>query len=167
MKWAIAGILSHAPAISDLTNPTINSYRRFGPDTLAPWLIDWGFDNRSSMVRVPPERSNATRIEVRLGDASANPYLAIAGVLAGAYLGIQGEIAPVPPLVGYGYNEERSAKLPSSLAAALDALEEDSEMIEVLGKGFVDTFVAYKRDEIARFNAHITDWEFDEYSTQL
>ncbi len=167
MKWAIAGILSHAPAISALTNPTINSYRRFGPDTLAPWLIDWGFDNRSSMVRVPPERSNATRIEVRLGDASANPYLAIAGVLAGAYLGIQGEIAPGPPLVGYGYNEERSAKLPSSLAAALDALEEDSEMIEVLGKGFVDTFVAYKRDEIARFNAHITDWEFDEYSTQL
>ncbi|MDA8277867.1 MAG: glutamine synthetase family protein [Actinomycetota bacterium] len=167
MYRAIAGILRHAPAISALTNPTINSYRRFGPDTLAPWLIDWGLDNRSSMIRVPPERGGATRIEVRLGDASANPYLAIAGVLAGAYLGISGELPLMPALVGYGYDEERSAKLPPSLSAALDALEDDGELIEVLGKGFVDTFVAYKRDEIARFNSHVTDWEFDEYSTQL
>ena len=167
MYRAIAGILRHAPAISALTNPTINSYRRFGPDTLAPWLIDWGFDNRSSMIRVPPERSSATRIEVRLGDASANPYLAIAGVLAGALIGIEEELPLEPPLVGYGYDEERSAKLPTSLSAALDFLEDDAKLVEVLGKGFVDTFVAYKRDEISRFNSHVTDWEFDEYSTQL
>ena len=65
-------------------NPTINSYKRFGPDTLAPWLIDWGLDNRSAMVRIPPERGRARRLELRLGDASANPYLAIAGLLAAA-----------------------------------------------------------------------------------
>ena len=55
-RHAIGGVLAHAPALSALLNPTINSYKRFGPDTLAPWLIDWGLDNRSAMVRVPPER---------------------------------------------------------------------------------------------------------------
>jgi hypothetical protein len=60
--------------VSALLDPTINSYKRFGPDTLAPWLIDWGLDNRSAMVRIPPERGAAARMEVRLGDATANPY---------------------------------------------------------------------------------------------
>ena len=77
-RHAIAGVLAHAPALAAILNPTINSYKRFGPDTLAPWLIDWGLDNRSAMVRIPPERGSAARIEVRLGDATANPYLAIA-----------------------------------------------------------------------------------------
>src|SRR5262249_51786416 len=74
-RGAIAGILAHAPALAALHNPTINSYKRFGPDTLAPWLIDWGLDNRSAMIRIPPERGRASRLELRLGDASANPYL--------------------------------------------------------------------------------------------
>ena len=92
-RSAIAGVLAHAPALAAISNPTINSYKRFGPDTLAPWLIDWGFDNRSAMVRIPPERGKASRMELRLGDASANPYLAIAGLLAAAYLGIRDEDA--------------------------------------------------------------------------
>nr|WP_255282914.1 glutamine synthetase family protein [Actinomadura madurae] len=70
---AIAGVIAHAPALAAVFNPTVNSYKRFGPDTLAPWLVDWGLDNRSAMVRVPPERGGATRLEVRLGDAGANP----------------------------------------------------------------------------------------------
>ena len=72
-RRAIGGVLAHARALSALLNPTINSYKRFGPDTLAPWLIDWGLDNRSAMVRVPPERGPGARMEVRLGDATANP----------------------------------------------------------------------------------------------
>ncbi len=78
-RHALAGILAHAPALAALLNPTINSYKRFGPDSLAPWLIDWGMDNRSAMVRIPPERGAGTRLEIRLGDASANPYVGIAG----------------------------------------------------------------------------------------
>src|SRR5207247_5325888 len=65
-RHAIGGVLAHARALSALLNPTVNSYKRFGPDTLAPWLIDWGLDNRSAMVRVPPERGPGARIEVRL-----------------------------------------------------------------------------------------------------
>lgn len=164
---AIGGILAHAPALAALMNPTINSYKRFGPDTLAPWLIDWGLDNRSAMVRIPPERGRSSRLELRLGDASANPYLAIAGLLAAAYIGIRDELDPGDPLEGYGYDPARSPKLPDSLSTSLTALEEDTVLREVLGDAFVNTFVAYKRNEIDRFNHYITDWEFQEYTYHL
>ncbi len=94
-RHAIAGVLAHAPALTALLNPTINSYKRFGPDTLAPWLIDWGLDNRSAMVRVPPERGDGTRLELRLGDATANPYLAVAGMVAAVGLGLREKREPV------------------------------------------------------------------------
>ncbi len=164
---AIAGVLAHAPALAALSNPTINSYKRFGPDTLAPWLIDWGLDNRSAMVRIPPERGRASRMELRLGDASANPYLAIAALLAGAYVGIRDELEPPAPLVGYGYDTSKAEKLPGDLGTALTALENDSVIAEVLGERFVKTFVTYKRNEIERFNSWITDWEFREYTYHL
>lgn len=166
-RQAVAGVLAHAPALAAISNPTINSYKRFGPDTLAPWLIDWGMDNRSAMVRIPPERGRAARMELRLGDASANSYLAVAALLAGALLGIRNELEAPEPLVGYGYDASRSAKLPRTLPEALDALEADAEVNEVLGKPFVDTFVTYKRDEVERFNSWITDWEFHEYTYHL
>lgn len=164
---AIAGILAHAPALAALSNPTINSYKRFGPDTLAPWLIDWGLDNRSAMVRIPPERGKASRMELRLGDASANPYLAIAAMMAAAFLGIRDKMELQPPLEGYGYDLTKADQLPASLGQALDALEGDQAMIDLLGAQFVKTFVAYKRNEIDRFNAFITDWEFREYTYHL
>ena len=72
-RQAVAGVLAHAPALAALLNPTINSYKRFGPDTLAPWLIDWGLDNRSAMVRIPPERGRASRMELRLGRRVGKP----------------------------------------------------------------------------------------------
>lgn len=165
--WAIGGILAHAPALAALNNPTINSYKRFGPDTLAPWLIDWGLDNRSAMVRIPPERGKASRLELRLGDASANPYLATASLLAAAYLGVRDHIEPSEPLVGYGYDPDRSPMLPTTLDTALNALEADTEMCDVLGPTFVNTFLTYKRDELRRFQSFITDWEFAEYTYHL
>jgi glutamine synthetase len=164
---AIAGILAHAPALAALNNPTINSYKRFGPNTLAPWLIDWGLDNRSAMVRIPPERGKASRVELRLGDATANPYLAIAAMLAGAYLGIRDKLDAPEPLTGYGYDPSKSAKLPASLPEALDALEADTALVELLGPQFIDTFLAYKRDEVDRFYHFVTDWEFQEYAYHL
>ncbi len=166
-RHAVAGILAHAPALAALSNPTVNSYKRFGPDTLAPWLIDWGMDNRSAMVRIPPERGSSARMELRLGDASANPYLAIASMLGAALLGVRQELEPPEPLVGYGYDPEKAEKLPTSLSAALEALEADTEMVQVLGEPFVNAFVTYKQDEIERFNSWITDWEFLEYTYHL
>lgn len=166
-RSAIAGVLAHAPALAAISNPTINSYKRFGPDTLAPWLVDWGLDNRSAMVRIPPERGRASRMELRLGDASANPYLAVAGLLAAAYLGIRDELVPPAKLEGYGYDTSKADKLPESLGAAIDALEQDKDLTDLLGPTFVETFVAYKRNELERFNHWVTDWEFREYAYHL
>ncbi|MCX4884248.1 MULTISPECIES: glutamine synthetase family protein [unclassified Streptomyces] len=166
-RHAIAGLLTHAPALAALLNPTVNSYKRFGPDTLAPWLINWGLDNRSAMVRIPPERGSGARLEVRLGDAGANPYLAIAALTAAALLGVQEGKEPPAPLEGYGYDLEKSQVLPMNLTAALDALEADEALIELLGKDFTASFLAYKRDEAERFQRHVTDWEFAEYSYHL
>ena len=166
-RHAIAGLLTHAPALAALLNPTVNSYKRFGPDTLAPWLINWGLDNRSAMVRIPPERGSGARLELRLGDAGANPYLAIAALTAAALLGVQEGKEPPAPLEGYGYDLEKSQVLPMNLTAALDALEADEALIELLGKDFTASFLAYKRDEAERFQRHVTDWEFAEYSYHL
>ncbi|NBM21172.1 glutamine synthetase family protein [Streptomyces sp. GC420] len=166
-RHAVAGVLAHAPALAALANPTVNSYKRFGPDTLAPWLIDWGLDNRSAMVRIPPERGSGARLELRLGDASANPYLLIAATAAAALLGVLAQEEPPPPLEGYGYDPTRSAMLPSSLPAALDALEADTALTELLGKDFTTAFLSYKRDEAERFARHVTDWEFTEYAYHL
>lgn len=166
-RHAIGGVLAHAPALSALLNPTINSYKRFGPDTLAPWLIDWGHDNRSALIRIPPEGGDAARMEVRLGDATANPYLAIAAIGAAIYLGLTSKTEPPEPLRGYGYDQARSAVLPMRLSDALDALAADTELAEVLGEYFVQSFLAYKRDEINRFERYVTDWEFREYAYHL
>ncbi|KFG06323.1 MULTISPECIES: glutamine synthetase family protein [Streptomyces] len=166
-RHAVAGVLAHAPALAALANPTINSYKRFGPDTLAPWLIDWGLDNRSAMVRIPPERGAGARLELRLGDAGANPYLLIAGAIAAALLGVRAGEEPPAPLEGYGYDTARSAVLPTSLPAALDALEADTALTEILGKDFTTSYLSYKRDEVERFQRHVTDWEFTEYAYHL
>jgi glutamine synthetase len=166
-RHAVAGVVAHAPALAALANPTVNSYKRFGPDTLAPWLIDWGLDNRSAMVRVPPERGPGARVELRLGDASANPYLLVAGTIAAALLGIQAGEEPPAPLEGYGYDTARSAVLPRDLPAALDALEADTALTDLLGKGFTSSFLTYKRNEVERFQRHVTDWEFTEYAYHL
>jgi glutamine synthetase len=166
-KHAIAGVLQHAPAVAALANPTINSYKRFGPDTLAPWLIDWGLDNRSAMLRIPPERGPGTRMEVRLGDATANPYLIVAAITAAAYLGIRDKAELPAPLEGYGYDPKAAPMLPQTLPAALDALAADTAFAEVLGSYFVGSFLAYKRNEVERFQRFVTDWEFREYAYHL
>ena len=166
-RYAIGGVLRHATALSALLNPTINSYKRFGPDTLAPWLIDWGLDNRSAMVRIPPERGPAARMEIRLGDATANPYLGIAAIGAAVYLGIKDKVEPPPKLEGYGYDPASADSLPARLSDALDALEADADLCDLLGRYFVGSFLAYKRNEVERFERFVTDWEFREYAYHL
>jgi glutamine synthetase len=106
-------------------------------------------------------------MEVRLGDATANPYLALAAVGAAVCLGIEDKAEPPAKLEGYGYDPGRSAILPMRLPAALDALEADEALAEVLGDYFVASFAAYKRNEIERFERFVTDWEYREYAYHL
>jgi glutamine synthetase len=165
-----AGVLAHAPALMALLNPTINAYRRIVPDSLAPTHANWGWDNRATFIRIPPERGGATRIEIRVGDGGANPYLAIAAVLAAGTHGLRDSLVPPPPVAGDAYRAAPDVigdELPASLDAALDALEADAVLRGALGPAIVDTFLAVKRFEVERHRAWVSDWEIDEYLHHL
>lgn len=170
-RHMIAGILKHANAIAAFTNPTVNAYKRLGPDTLAPYRANWGYDNRSTMIRIPPERGQGTRLELRIGDGSANPYVVLSVVLAAALDGIQNKLEVPEAVNGWSYEDERFPVLPMSLKAALDALDADVSLRGLLPENFIDAFVAMKRDEVERYEAEVTDpstrevtqWELDEY----
>jgi len=169
-RHSIAGILAHAGALMALLNPTINAYRRILPDSLAPTHANWGMDNRTTFVRIPPERGEGARLEVRVGDGTANPYLAIASVLAAALDGVKKELSPPEPVEGDAYAaaaEIQGEPLPSSLEAAIEALEADTVLCEALGRETVETFATMKRFEIERHAAHVSDWEIDEYLRHL
>jgi glutamine synthetase len=170
-RQMIAGIVEHAPSLAAFTNPTVNAYKRLGPDTLAPYRSNWGYDNRSTMVRIPPERGQGTRLELRIGDGAANPYLVMASVLAAAMDGIKRALPCPSPAEGWAYEDASSAVLPMSLTASLDALEADDRLRSSLGDLFSSIFVTMKRDEVERYKAEVEDsstrdvtqWEIDEY----
>ena len=165
-----AGILAHARALTAFLNPTINAYRRLVPDSLAPTHANWGWDNRTAFVRVPPERGGATRVEVRVGDGSANPYLAAAAILFAGLHGVREKLPLGPPVGGDAYTlaeEEAGGQLPDSLSDALDALEADGVLREAMGPQIVDTFLTMKRFEVERHRTWVSDWEIDEYLHHL
>jgi glutamine synthetase len=170
-KRLIAGITANANALTALTNPTVNAFKRLGPDTLAPFRSNWGYDNRSCMVRVPPERGQGTRLEVRVGDGAANPYLVIAGILAAGLDGIKRNLVCPPDAVGMAYDNEGAAVLPATFTESLDALEANPHLHEQLSSQLVEAFLVLKRDEIERYSAEVADpatrdvtqWEHDEY----
>jgi len=174
-KQMIAGIVTHARALTAICNPTINAYKRLGPDTLAPYRGNWGFDNRSAMLRIPPERGAGTRLEMRLGDGAANAYIMTAALLAACYDGITRELECPDPSVGYAYEDDRFAVLPMTLGDALDALRADTALIDIIGGDLVNVFEVMKRDEIERYTAavddpatrDVTDWEVKEYFLDL
>jgi glutamine synthetase len=162
-----AGVLAHAPALMALLNPTINAYRRIVPDSLAPINISWGWDNRTAFVRIPAERGRATRVEIRIGDGSANPYLATAAVLFAGLHGLREELPLPDPVAGDAYTQEAGGSVPLSLEGALDALEADEYIRGAIGDAIVTPFVAMKRFEIERHRAWTSDWEVDEYLHHL
>jgi glutamine synthetase len=160
----VAGVLEHAPALSAILNPTVNAYKRLGFG-LAPISAYWGLDNRAAYIRIPPGRGDSARIEVRIGDGAANPYLALAAVLAAGADGIDRALTPPAPVTTD--DPAGGPPLPVSLGAALDALEQDKILADRLGNGFVDGFTRLKRQELDRFRKTVTDWEFREYSWLL
>lgn len=166
----IAGVLEHAPAMMVFFNPTVNAYRRISAEALVPTRVCWGHDHRMTLVRVPKERGAATRLEIRVGDGTANPYLAYAVALAAGLDGIRRELEPPAPIEGMIYELPEDAQglaLPSSFEEALAALHADPLIRDALGPRLVDTFRAIKAAELERFHGWVTDWEFAEYSHRL
>jgi glutamine synthetase len=165
-----AGLIEHAPALMALLNPTVNAYRRIQPDSLAPTHANWGWDNRASFVRIPPERGGATRVELRVGDGAANPYLGIAATLLAGADGMRRKLTPPPAVSGDAYRADADVigtALPHSLDQALAALAADTVLREGLGEEIVGTFLAMKGFELERHRAWVSDWEISEYLHHL
>lgn len=156
-EYAIGGILKHAPALCAITNPTTNSYKRLVPGFEAPTRLAYSQRNRSAAVRIPvySSRDEAKRIEYRLPDGAANPYLAFAAVLMAMLDGIRNKVHPGPPLDKdlYDLPAEELADVPSTpphLDAALEALEKDHDFLlqgGVFTEDVIETWIAYKRTE--------------------
>ena len=170
LRHFIAGVIAHAPGLMAFLNPTVNSYRRIDPHELVPTRACWGYDNRFGLVRVPPERGGATRVEMRLADGSANVYLATAALLFAGLDGVQRKLTPPAAVEGLVYElpeEDQGEPIPLSLDAALAALEADETLREAMGPALVETFLTIKRYELERYHRHVSDWDLAEYAHHL
>jgi glutamine synthetase len=153
----IGGMQRHLPAAVALLAPYVNSYRRYVPDFAAPINLEWGRDNRTTGLRVPISGPSARRVENRLAGMDCNPYLGIAASLACGYLGLIEGKAPRPECTTNAYMGDDD--LPLTLGDALDILEEDEALSEVLGRDFVALYVSVKRQEYKEFQQVISPWE--------
>lgn len=167
----IAGLLKHIDAITAITNPLVNSYKRLVPGYGAPVYIAWSAAaNRTALVRTGLKRGKVNRIELRCPDPSANPYLALAVCLAAGLDGIRNKLTPPERVDGNIFamsDAERAAlgirSLPEHLVYALDALERDALLKEVLGGELMENYLAAKRAEWKEYRTTVSEWEVGQY----
>jgi glutamine synthetase len=158
----LGGLLAHARASAVFTTPTINGYKRYRSYSLAPDRAIWGKDNRGVMIRVLGGANDpATRLENRIGEPAANPYLYMASQILSGLDGVDRALDPGAS-ADTPY-ETKAEALPKSLREAVFALNDDPFFREALGAGFVDYYVRIKNAEIERFQAEVSDWEHREY----
>jgi glutamine synthetase len=161
---AVAGILDHLPAASLLLNPTVNSYKRLVPGYFAPVNASWGVENRSAAVRlIRSDRPERCRIECRRPGADANPYLALAALVASAADGIRRGATPPAPVEGDASERTDLPPLPSSLESALRAFADDEVLRDALGDTFSDYYAVSRAWELKAWQQGVSDWEKARY----
>jgi glutamine synthetase len=168
--YFIGGIMKHIKGMTAVTNPLINSYKRLIPGFEAPIYIAWSMMNRSPIIRIPAATGEATRIELRSPDPSANPYLVLALCLRAGLDGIEHQIMP-PESVNCNIAElsrEEMKKygielLPETLKDALDEMEKDDFVRGVLGDHVCDNYIRAKREEWKEYTSQVTAWEVSQY----
>ncbi|MGI8315180.1 type I glutamate--ammonia ligase [Halobacillus mangrovi] len=165
-----AGIIKHATNFTAVTNPTVNSFKRLVPGYEAPCYVAWSGQNRSPLVRVPTSRGLSTRIEVRSVDPAANPYMAMAVLLAAGLDGVENKLdapAPVDRNIYVMDKKEREAHgvkdLPATLYDALVELQKDPIMVEALGEHLFEHFIEAKEIEWDMFRTQVHPWEREQY----
>jgi len=171
--WFMGGIIKNIRAITALTNPLVNSYKRIVPDYEAPVYIAWSTSNRSPLIRIPAARGESTRVELRSPDPSCNPYLALAAILAAGLDGIENKIQPSPPTnknIFRMTKEEREkegiASLPANLQEAINEMEKSALMRELLGEHIFTKYIEAKKKEWDDYRTKITPWEIEHYLTK-
>ncbi|WP_100010880.1 type I glutamate--ammonia ligase [Lentibacillus sediminis] len=167
-----AGIIKHATNFTAVTNPTVNSFKRLVPGYEAPSYVAWSASNRSPLVRVPKSRGLSTRIEVRSVDPAANPYLAMAVLLAAGLDGVENKLTPPASVDRNIYvmtKEEREEDgikdLPSTLLGALEELKKDETIVQAMGEHLFEHFVEAKEIEWDMFRTTVHPWEREQYLT--
>jgi len=173
MRKFIAGVLATLREFTLLYAPTINSYRRFIPYFSPGNVVAWSHDNRSVAVRTTTESEKLTRIELRTAGADVNPYLLMAGVIAGGLYGIENQLECPPPVLGDAYGDKSLEHVPNGIEEAISLLENSVVAKEYLGVEFVRFFVQGRKAEVAAFHAanageingqeRVTDWEVARY----
>ena len=166
----IAGLMEHAKAMTMITNPIINSYKRLVKGYEAPIYIAWSATNRSPLIRIPASRGESTRVELRCPDTASNPYLALAVCLAAGLDGIKRKLQP-PKSVNTNIfdmtekeKQERNIEdLPSNLSEAISAFEQDEYLKGVLGEHVCEKYIEAKKAECEAYRVQVTPWEIDEY----
>ena len=172
----VAGLTEHAVPSLPFAVPTVNGYKRFQPYSFAPDRVSWAVENRGALVRVQGAPGDASaHVEYRAGEPAANPYFYIASSLAAGLDGITRGLTPPPPVEADPYAADDLTRLPTSLAAAVSALDEDAFYRGAFGDPLVDYLVTMKRAEITRYEAAlakhglpdsadtVSDWEMREY----
>jgi len=170
-KSYLAGILEHAPAITAIADPTVNSYKRLVPGYEAPVYVAWSDRNRSALIRKPAARvPAASRIELRSPDPSCNPYLAFAAMIHAGLDGIERDLDCPDPVREniYEFDEEKREEygittLPSNLGEAVEAFEEDEVITSAMGEHVTEKFVEAKSQEFGEYIVEVSDWELDRY----
>ena len=168
--WFIGGIIKHMKGMTAITNPLVNSYKRLVPGYEAPIYIAWSATNRSPLIRIPATRGSGTRVELRCPDPAANPYLTLAVCLEAGLDGIRNHIEP-PQAVAENVFEMRLSQkdalgiesLPADLGEAINELEKDEYIREVLGRHITEKYSEAKKAEWAAYRAQVTSWEIDNY----
>ncbi len=162
LRHAIGGLLATMAESMAVLAPNANSYRRFQSGSAAPTKITWGYDNRSTALRVPESDLTATRIEHRVCGADVNPYLALAVILGGALYGIKKKINPPPPVKGSAY-AVKAHTLPTVWKSALTIFESSKFIDRFLGRDYKKLYLACKRQEKSLLTRQVSSVEHDAY----
>ena len=171
MQHWLGGLMATLPGAVSLLCPTINAYRRFEPFSAVPVTPTWGVENKSTAIRVVERSATQTRIEHRVASSEANPYLAVATILAGGLAGLSGQLAPPEPCDDLAWGlPAHVPRLPASLAQAFAATGNCAQLAAQLGDGFISYWCGTREHEWLRFHhaggdtgAAPTDWELERY----
>jgi glutamine synthetase len=168
--YYLGGLLQHARGFCAITNPLVNSYKRLVPGYEAPVNVAWSMRNRSPMIRIPERRGLGTRVELRIPDPAANPYLALTVMLAAGLDGIETKADSREPvnvnIWELSHREKRRLRiddLPHNLEDACDQLEKDKVITDALGEHVTTNFLEAKRQEWREYITQVSQWELENY----
>ena len=153
----IAGLQKYTPDLLSFYAPNVNSYRRFDRESCTPMNMHWGYDNRTTGIRIPESSPSAFRVENRFSGIDANSYLAIAVSLASGLMGMRNQLKPTDPFPGNAAEEEGT--ISRTLVDAVHRLDDLDDIADLIGRDFVRAYKEVKLSEFDEFQRVVTSWE--------